>query len=150
MDKIIESASFPKTELEFYPILGLDKKSTMDLDEYLAKYRKLLTKTLAAGSVPVISTEPGLGFSHHTQEILSKEYGTSVITTIEPKLIIDGYEVMDVINGIRNQHAKDGFVIINDILAVRPYITSVLLNVITNACNEIRFVISVYKSRDAG
>lgn len=119
-----------------------------------AGYRKSLVDALTTGSVPVISTEPGLGFSCHMQEILSKEYGASVITVIEPKLIMYGYEAANIVNanivnGIREQHAKDGFVIINDILSGRPHVTSVLLDAVTNNHDDIRFLISVYEPRDA-
>lgn len=149
MDKIIENANFHKTELRFYPVLGLDDKTASDLGKYLAEYRKSLVDALTTDSVPVISTEPGLGFSCHTQEILSKEYGASVITIIEPKLIMDGYEAVNIINGIRDQRAKNGFVIINDILSGRPHVTSVLLDAVTNTHDDIRFLISVYEPGDA-
>lgn len=149
MDKIIENANFHKTELRFYPVLGLDDKTASDLGKYLSEYKKSLVGALAMGSVPIISTEPGLGFSCHTQEILSKEYGASVITMIEPRLIMDGYEAANIVNGIREQHAKDRFVIINDILSGQPHVIRVLLDAVTNNHDNIRFLISVYEPGDA-
>lgn len=148
MKSLLETASFPKTELVYYPIIAQEddlETRMLEIKRKLDEYEMELVEALRREGVLVIRTEPGYGFVGNTIDILQKKGFTNTVACVSAQTIIDKFEAHDIIKNIPGKTGdKPTFVIIDDITRAHPSVTETLIDAIGKRWEGVRFIIGVY------
>lgn len=148
MEPLLETASFPKTELVYHPITAQEDDlgtRMLEIKRKLDEYEMELVEALRREGVLVVRTEPGYGFVGNTIDILQKKGIANTVVCVSAQTIIDKHEAHDIIKNIPGRIGdKQTVAIIDDITRTHASIMETLIDAIGKRWEGVRFIIGIY------